>query len=71
MTTKEYTVRAELTISVTKRVRATSAEEAKDIADALVLTGLCHACEHAGDDDEDSWELGALDGEPLNVSVEE
>ena len=70
-TMREFTVRAKVTISVTKRVRATSAEEAKDIADALVVPGLCHQCSRAGEDDAEAWELGGLDGEPVNVTVEE
>ena len=40
MTTKRFTVRAKVTISVTKRVMAESAAEAKDIAESLVAVGL-------------------------------
>lgn len=71
MTTKRFTVRAQVTISVTKRVKAASAAEAKDIAESLVMPGLCYACEHAGSDDEDSWQIDGLDGEAVNVTVEE
>lgn len=71
MTTKRFTVRAKVTISVTKRVMAESAAEAKDIAESLVMPGLCYACEHAGRDDEDSWQIDGLDGEPVDVTAEE
>ena len=70
-TMRTFKVRAEVTIGVTKRVRATSAEEAKDIAESLSMPGLCHVCDGAGADDEESWEIGGLDGEPVNVTVEE
>lgn len=69
--TREFTVTGEVTISVSKRVRATSAEEAKDIADTLGMPGLCHQCSHAGNDDAEAWELDGLDGEAVNVRVEE
>ena len=70
-TMRTFKVRAEVTIGVTKRVRATSAEEAKDIAESLSMPGLCHQCSRAGEDDAEAWELGGLDGEPVNVTVEE
>lgn len=70
-TVREYTVMGTITISINKRVRASSAEEARDMAGALTVPGLCHACESAGEDDPESWVIGGLDGEPCNIEVEE
>lgn len=70
-TVREYTVMGTITISINKRVRASSAEEARDMAEALTVPGLCHACESAGEDDPESWVIGGLDGEPCNIEVEE
>lgn len=70
-TVREYAVKATVTISIGKRVRASSAEEARDMAEALTMPGLCHVCESAGEDDPESWVIGGLDGEPSDIEVEE
>ena len=69
---REYTVTAEVTIGVFKRVRARSAEEAKSKAEEFGVPGLCHYCSSAGRGHDDSWQLSdGLSGEACNIEVEE
>ena len=68
---REYTITAELTISVSKRVRASSEAEAIAKGNNLGMPGLCHECDNAGNDDDETWEIGGLDGEPCNIEVQE
>ena len=68
---REFTVTAEVTIGVFKRVMARSQAEAQEKAEALGLPGLCWSCSGAGKDSEDAWQIDGLDGEPCNIEVEE
>jgi len=68
---QEFEVVAYVTISVSKRIKATSREEALKRADGLGLPGLCHQCEGAGADYEDSWEINGLDGTPKDLKIVE
>ena len=64
-----YVVNAKLTISVMTRVEATSAEEAKDIADSYCVQTLCHQCSGGNPDVE--WTVGGdLDGVPYDLHIE-
>ncbi len=65
---REYTVTAKVTISITKTVSASSAEAAKEAAKALAMPGLCHPCASG---DEETWDIGYLDGEACHITVEE
>lgn len=67
---KCYRVAAEVTISVSTVVYASSKEEAKRLAGEHPMMSLCHVCA-SGEDDKEWVTSGELDGEPLNMSVEE
>jgi hypothetical protein len=67
---KRYRVTAEITISVSTVVFATSPKAAIDAASEQPMQSLCHQC--ASGDDETEWcTSGKLDGEPKNPTAEE
>lgn len=69
-TERDYEVTAEVTISVSKTIRAGSLEEAQAKAEELRMPSLCWTCASAGEDDRRSWELGGeFDGDAKNVRV--
>jgi hypothetical protein len=69
---KKYMVSARVTISLHKKIEATSPKEAMKIARGLGMPGLCYSCSNGGSQDEESWELsGELDGEPVEIAIED
>lgn len=70
MSEKIYVVTAEVTISLSKEISASSAEAAVEIAKGLRLSQLCWQC--AGDQDDETWDLsGELDGTPMHIEIED
>lgn len=67
----KFQVNAMLTISVITDVEADSREEAKEIALARSVIGLCHQCSGTRTVDEEWCTNGELDGTPFDLSTEE
>jgi hypothetical protein len=65
-----YRVMAECTISVETIVEASSPEKARDLAHERTMMSLCHSCS-SGSPEEEWVTTGELDGEPMNLKVEE
>ena len=77
---RDYIVEGYLTISVYKKIRATSRKAAIKKARDLATPSLCHQCDGAGTDDPCAWELNgfddppddcvtAVDGKPVNEKL--
>lgn len=67
---KKFNLTATVTITLTKEIEAETAEDAELVANSLNVPELCNACARGGGDE--SWELGCgIDGEPLDIKVEE
>lgn len=66
---KRYRVSAEMTISVSTVVEATSEAKALEAALDVPVQSLCHQCSNGADDE---WSTsGELDGAPRNLRAEE
>lgn len=67
---KRFVVTAEVTVSLRKEIDAFSIAEAMEHAAGLGTPRLCWQC--SGDQGDDAWELsGELDGEPMNIQLED
>lgn len=68
---RRYRVTAEVTISVTCIVEASSKKHAREIAEAADKQTLCHSCSSENDPECPEWRADELDGEPNILEVEE
>lgn len=69
---RTFEVNAQVTISITAYVCASSEEEAVEKAGSLPMPNFCHMCSKMGTDpDDECWNVGDLDGEPTNMFAEE
>lgn len=66
---KEYTVSAQMTISVYTIVQAENEQEAKKLAQDRSNGSPCHNA--FGGDGSEFWITDDLDGVPVNITVEE
>lgn len=67
---KTYRVTAGVTISITTLVKALNASDARAIACDRPMLRLCHQC--ANGEDQVEWVTsGELDGDPVDLVVEE
>jgi hypothetical protein len=70
MVKRKYRVCADVTISVSTVVEAESKEQAIEMAQEREMQGLCHQCSTGNDREE--WSLsGEIDGEPMNLRIEQ
>jgi hypothetical protein len=67
---RRYHIQAEVTISVSCEVQASSPEEARHKASELPLIGLCHYCA-SGEPTKEWVTSGELDGTPRSFEVDE
>lgn len=67
---RKFIVSAEITISVSTEVLAHTAEAALRIARGRPVMSLCHQCA-TGESDAEWTTTGELDGEPVDLRVEE
>jgi hypothetical protein len=65
---QEYTVHGYATVDVYLRVRASSEEQARELAQNASMPGLCHQCSGCGAGEGDEWGLSDGFGDDIEIT---
>ena len=66
-----WNVKAEVTISIRGTVEAETEAEAIEQAEDLMMPDLCHSCTRQHQADDETWDVGELDGSAQKIAAKE